>query len=49
MENGILATIEGVFLTYAQKKNIEDKKLKDLKANNLFISNYRLLNLGNDS
>ena len=30
VENGIPATVEG--LTDAQRKNIEDQKLKDLKA-----------------
>ena len=34
VENGILVAIEGVVLTDAQKKNIDDKKLKDLKAKN---------------
>ena len=32
MENGIPAAAEG--LTDAQRKNIEDQKLKDLKAKN---------------
>ena len=32
VENGIPATVEG--LTDAQRKNIEDQKLKDLKAKN---------------
>ena len=34
MENGIHAAAEGVVLIDAQKKNIDDQKLKDLKAKN---------------
>ena len=34
VENGIPAAAEGIVLTDAQKKNIEDQKLKDLKAKN---------------
>nr|DAD29227.1 TPA_asm: hypothetical protein HUJ06_030695 [Nelumbo nucifera] len=34
IENGIPVATEGVVLTDAQRKNIEDQKLKDLKAKN---------------
>ena len=34
MENGILAVTEGIVFTNAQKKHIEDQKLKDLKERN---------------
>jgi hypothetical protein len=34
IENGILAATEGVILTDAQRKHIEDQTLKDLKAKN---------------
>ena len=33
VENGILAAAEGVVLIDAQRKNIDDQKLKDLKTN----------------
>lgn len=32
--NGIPVTADGAFLTYAQRKNFEDQKLKDLNAKN---------------
>jgi len=34
VENGIPAAAEGIVLTDAQKKHIEDQKLKNLKAKN---------------
>ena len=34
VENGIPTAAKGVVLTYAQRKNIEDQKLKDLEAKN---------------
>ena len=34
VENGILAAAEGVVLIDAQRKNIDDQKLKDLKTKN---------------
>ena len=34
VENGIPVATEGVVLTYAQRKNIKDQMLKNLKAKN---------------
>jgi hypothetical protein len=34
IENGVHAAAEGIILTYAQRKHIEDQTLKDLKAKN---------------
>lgn len=34
MENGVPAVAEGIVPTEAQKKNIDDQKLKDLKLKN---------------
>ncbi|GMJ09176.1 hypothetical protein HRI_004586800 [Hibiscus trionum] len=47
VENGIPAAAEGA--TDAQKKNIEEQKLKDLKAKKLFVSSFGSNNFRDDS